>query len=69
MKIHQRVGEIEAASSADEMVRYKIGRCHRLTGDRAGHCAVDLVQPYRLIFTERFVGDEETVIIEMVDYH
>ena len=28
----------------------KPGRCHPLTGDRSGQYAVDLNQPYRLIF-------------------
>lgn len=41
--IERRMGEILAADSVETMVRFHIGRCHALTGRRAGQYAVDLV--------------------------
>lgn len=33
-KIHQRIDELSAADSVEDMVKYHIGRCHSLNGDR-----------------------------------
>lgn len=51
------------------MVQSRIGRCHPLKGDRKGQYAMELTQPYRLIFTKR--GNEIQIVnvIEIVDYH
>ena len=67
--IHQRIGEITAADTVEFMIQFKIGRCHALQGTRKGEYAVDLVHPYRLIFTKR--GNEIQIarIMEIVDYH
>ncbi|WP_459129616.1 type II toxin-antitoxin system RelE/ParE family toxin [Guggenheimella bovis] len=68
-KIHQRIGEIGAVDTVEMMIRFRIGRCHPLTQNRKGQYAVDLVQPYRLVF-EKY-GDEIQIvnILEIVDYH
>lgn len=68
-KIHQRIDEIDASDTVEEMVQYRIGRCHPLKGDRKGQYAMELTQPYRLIFTKR--GNEIQIVnvIEIVDYH
>ena len=68
-KISQRLDEIRAADTVETMVRFRIGRCHPLTGDRNGQFAVDLVHPYRLVFEKN--GEEIQIanIIEIVDYH
>ena len=68
-KIHHRIDELTAAQTVEEMVRFRIGRCHPLTGDRNGQYAVDLVHPYRLVFEK--IGKEIQIvnIIEIVDYH
>ena len=42
-KIHMRI---------DEMIQFRIGRCHALKGNRKGQYAVDLEHPYRLVFTK-----------------
>lgn len=67
--IHQRIGEMEAADSVEFMIKYRIGRCHPLQGNRKGEYAVDLVHPRRLVFTKK--GDEIQIarVIEIVDYH
>ena len=49
-KIHQRIDEIDASDTVEEMVQFHIGRCHPLKGDRKGQYAMDLVHPYRLVF-------------------
>lgn len=68
-KIQMRMGEIEAADTVEEMIKYRIGRCHPLTNNRKGQYAVDLVHPYRLVFEKN--GNEIQIahIIEIVDYH
>ncbi len=69
VKIQMRIGEIQTTASVEEMLRFKIGRCHLLTGNRKGQYAVDLVHPYRLVFVK--LGDEVQIanILEIVDYH
>ncbi len=68
-KIQMRIGEMEAADTVEEMIKYHIGRCHPLTNNRKGQHAVDLVHPYRLVFEKH--GNEIQVvhIMEIVDYH
>ena len=68
-KIQQRIDELTAADSVEMMIQYYVGRCHSLTGNRAGQYALDLVQPYRLIFTK--IGNEIQIaeVQEIVDYH
>lgn len=69
-RIHQRIDEITASSSVEEMVQYSIGRCHILKGNRKDQYAVDLVHPYRLVFEKKSVSIIQIVIIkEIVDYH
>jgi plasmid maintenance system killer protein len=48
-KLRQRLDDLQAAVALDVMRRLP-GRCHELTGDRAGQFALDLTHPYRLIF-------------------
>lgn len=68
-KIQQRIDEIAAALSVEMMLQFKLGRCHELKGNRKKQFAVDLVQPYRLVFEKK--GNEIQIanIIEIVDYH
>lgn len=68
-KIQMRIGEIEAADTVEEMIKYHIGRCHPLTNDRKGQYAVDLVHPYRLVFEKRGNQLQIALIMEIVDYH
>lgn len=68
-KIHQRIDEISAIDTVDGLVIGRIGRCHALHGDREGQYAMDLSQPYRLIFIK--IGNEIQIaeVQEIVDYH
>ena len=68
-KIHQRIDEISAADSVEMMVHFHIGRCHSLTQNRKGQYAVDLIQPYRMVFEK--IGEEIQIanILEIIDYH
>ena len=52
-KIQQRIDEIRAADTIEMMLQFKIGRCHSLKGNRKNQYAVDLVQPYRMIFIKK----------------
>lgn len=49
-KLMQRLGELAAANSLNDISRLPPARCHELTGDRKGQLSVDLGHPYRLIF-------------------
>ncbi len=68
-KIHLRIDQLEAADSVQELILNRIGRCHGLTGDRQGQYAMDLAQPYRLIFKEVESGIQIVMVMEIVDYH
>lgn len=67
--ISQRITEIQVADSIEILVKGHIGRCHLLTEDRKGQYAMDLVHPYRLVFTIKEREVEIAHIIEIVDYH
>jgi plasmid maintenance system killer protein len=48
--LRRRLDDLAAADFL-EVMRNLPGRCHALTGDRAGQISLDLDGPYRLIFT------------------
>ncbi len=67
--IHQRIAELNAADSVQMLVKFRIGKCHPLVGDRKGQYAMDLVQPYRLVFK---LSEEESQVVQVIkieDYH
>ena len=35
-KIHMRIDEIRAVDTVEEMIQFRIGRCHALKGNRKG---------------------------------
>lgn len=41
-KIQMRIDQIGAADTIEDLVKYRIGRCHFLKGDRKGQYAMDL---------------------------
>jgi len=47
--LKKRLDDLDAAITLSDM-RHLPGHCHELVGDRKGHLALDLDQPYRLIF-------------------
>ncbi|WP_435051706.1 type II toxin-antitoxin system RelE/ParE family toxin [Desulfolithobacter dissulfuricans] len=49
-KLQQRLMELKAASTLDDISRLPPARCHELTGNRKGQLSVDLEHPYRLLF-------------------
>ena len=61
-KIHQRIDEITAVDTIEEMIKFKIGRCHPLEGDRNGQYAMDLIHPQRLILKKKGNAKEVFVI-------
>ena len=42
IKIHARIDQIKAISSVEMLIRFRMGRCHALIGDRKGQYAMDL---------------------------
>ena len=67
--IHQRIDEITAAESIEEMIKYRIGNCHPLKGNRKNQYAVDLEHPFRLVFKKKESKIQIAHIIEIIDYH
>ncbi|MGZ5433569.1 MAG: type II toxin-antitoxin system RelE/ParE family toxin [Thermoanaerobaculia bacterium] len=80
VKIQLRLGQFRAARTLADIAALPAARCHELQGERQGQLAVDLVHPWRLIFTpleriEKETGGldwskvEAIVVEEIVDYH
>lgn len=69
IKINQRIKELKANETVEYLIKYSIGRCHPLKGNRNGQYAMDLIHPYRLIFTKIENKIEIVKIIEITDYH
>lgn len=69
LKIHQRIDQISSAVSVEMLVQYKVGRCHALKGNLKGKYAMDLGEPYRLIFQKIDNCTVKVEILEIVDYH
>lgn len=67
--IFMRIDQISAATFVEELVVNKIGRCHALIGERDRQYAIDLMQPYRLIFEKHGDTIQIANILEIVDYH
>lgn len=81
-RLQQRLAELKAADTLDDISRLPPVRCHELSQDRKGQLAVDLVHPKRLIFEpdhnpapRRADGGldwshvTKICVIEVVDYH
>jgi plasmid maintenance system killer protein len=49
-RLRQRLFELVAADTLEDISRLPPARCHELKADRAGQLSVDLVHPQRLIF-------------------
>lgn len=68
-KIQMRIDQLSAADTVEEMIQYRIGRCHPLHNDRNEQYALDLVHPYRLVFEKKGTTIQIANILEIVDYH
>jgi proteic killer suppression protein len=68
-KIHQRIDEITAADSVEQLIQYRVGGCHILKGDRKNQYAMDLIQPYRLVFETNGSAIQIVRVIEIINYH
>lgn len=81
-RLAQRLGELQAAETLEDLRPLPGPRCHELKGDRKGQLAVDLDHPRRLIFEPtanppplRAGGGldwgavDSIVIVEIADYH
>jgi proteic killer suppression protein len=77
-RLIQRINELESAVSLNDIKMLPSARLHRLQGNRSNSYAVDLVHPFRLIFSpikENKNGEYRLAEIriirieEVVDYH
>lgn len=68
-KIHFRVSQIRAIDNVEDLVQYRVGRCHSLEGNREGEYAMDLVHPYRLVFVKIEEEIQIAKVINIEDYH
>ncbi len=80
--LQQRLSELTAADTLDDVRQLPAARCHELSGARKGQLAVDLVHPKRLIFRADhdpvpakpdggldWTKVTRVLVIEVVDYH
>ena len=81
-KLKQRLAELQAAATLQDIRHLPAARCHELTQDRKGQLAVDLMHPFRLILEPaddpvpaRADGSLDwarvtrIAILEVTDYH
>ena len=68
-KIQQRIDEICASESVEQMIQFHVGRCHPLHQNRQNQYAVDLVHQMLLVFEKQGVEVQIANIIEIIDYH
>ncbi len=77
-RLTQRVGELKAATSLLDIKNIPAARLHKLEGNRSNEYAVDLVHPFRLVFTpilqngiDIYKLDSINIvrIEEVIDYH
>lgn len=69
VKLYERLQQISQATSIETLIFLRLGRCHALYGNRLGQYAMDLIHPYRLIFTQYGNTVDIVEIQEIVDYH
>lgn len=65
----QRITELKAIDSVESLLKYSVGRCHKLQGNRKNEYAMDLVHPYRLVFEKHEDVVQAVKIISVEDYH
>jgi proteic killer suppression protein len=77
-KLTQRVSELYAANSLNDIAKIPAARLHKLEGARKNEYAVDLIHPFRLIITPVLEEDADFAnlscirvvrIEEVTDYH
>ena len=67
IKIHQRIKEFRSIEMEQDLVH--VDRCHMLKGKRKTQYAVELGQPWRLVF-ELTSKDPLTIrVVDIIDYH
>jgi proteic killer suppression protein len=80
-RIDLRLQQLFAAPTLAD-ARHLPGRCHALSGDLKGHLAIDVLQPYRLIFRPTanpvpldnaggldWAAIDSITITDIIDYH
>jgi len=81
-KLQQRLMELKAAGTLEDISRLPPARCHELVGDRKGQLSVDVTHPHRLIFAPDhdpvprkpdggldWTRVTKVVVLEVVDTH
>lgn len=68
-KIVFRINQLIAADSVEMLIQFNMGRCHPLKGDRQGQYAMELVQPFRLVFEKNGREIQVVRIVAIEDYH
>jgi len=68
-KIHLRRQNLESADNIEHLLQYAIGRCHPLSGNLKDKYAMDLVHPFRLVFTVAKKSIQIACIEDITDYH
>lgn len=79
VRIRRRLAVLEAASCLSDVPVLPPERCHALVGPLAGCFAVDVLQPYRIVFApfglaspRARINRKDVVaisIVDIIDYH
>lgn len=81
-KVDQRMQDLEAAETLEDMSKIPAARCHELSGKREGELTVDVSVNYRLVFIPNhdpipqkddsglnWEEVTEITLLEVIDYH
>ncbi|MBI9032418.1 hypothetical protein JEZ13_10540 [bacterium] len=74
-KIIQRYNELTNIPNLELMIKFKVGRCHNLTGNLKGKFALDLEHPLRMIIEpipHNYKELKDIIAVKIVsleDYH
>ncbi|MCX5608261.1 type II toxin-antitoxin system RelE/ParE family toxin [Streptomyces sp. NBC_00047] len=79
-KIGQRLAQLRAAETLEDMRPPALGKCHELSGDKDGCLSLHLTANWRLVFSPREYEEDEqgglkwssvtaVIIEEIEDYH
>ncbi|KQC11956.1 MAG: hypothetical protein APR63_03625 [Desulfuromonas sp. SDB] len=75
IKITQRINELEAAMTLNDIQNIKAAGLHCLSGKYKNSYAIKVINPYRIRFTadngmkEDMNSITEITVIEIIDYH
>lgn len=69
IKVFQCMAILRSAKNIKDIESFHINGCHKLKGDRKGQYAMNLVQPFRFVFSICDDSGTSALVIDFIDYH